>query len=798
MQLSTSPTFDSIKATLSGACFCVLTSLCFGQTEPILRFAATANPYVQATGPRMNFTRVINDINALNTSSYPISLVTIAGEISGDLSIDSPPLTVDQEFENFLAQANQLEMPWKPAYGDHDDVLVNVGGMFRQRSTKYTQWTGFPEYYSFTVEGVKFIILSTLSRDMGGAPLGLDQYTWLQQELASATSASHVIVMSAEHGSGTGLDMSWRFQTAGNGTPDETYDLFEDEKIAMWLVGSSGESGRGFSAVRERNYVRVRTEALFSRAQYALIEVYADRLVISERDALTNTTRMVSTWPYNRAAGTLSAYPNTEADADIQVTAGSLVRLSGYRSRGLVGGTQTFTWSQISGPETVQLRPGARRTESWFFAKTPGTYLFRLTGTQAGLTSTDDLTVTVSSGPETTDIKTFTDIIASQDVWVNSDTSDDNAVQANGTASRLHFQKGDTSEVREAFLQFATPTTPFTRARLSLVVADTATGKWNVDPAQLQLHLLANDAWSETAMSWNNRPTGAGTLLGTQVVSHSMIVAPCPLLDITSTVQSQTDGLLTIRVRNAEVGPHKLAAIVSRDNAPWAPTIQLEVSKPRIVLSKNRALAEVGTPLPLAWHPRGGTSFNWSRVSGPASVVFTSDGTTAEGSALGHASFSQPGDYTLRASVTIDSEAVTEQHVVTVLPAGTDADADGLNDAWEYRHFGTTTAVGAASSDTDGDGLSLAMEQSLGTDPLRHDFSSASVLDGPPFVYRYSRSRSLGISPPAPRWSHDLSTWHAITSAPRVISQTPWSELVEVDLPAPLNGKLFCHLQIWQ
>jgi hypothetical protein len=61
MQLSTSPTFDSIKATLSGTCFCVLTSLCFGQTEPILRFAATANPYVQATGPRMNFTQLLSD-----------------------------------------------------------------------------------------------------------------------------------------------------------------------------------------------------------------------------------------------------------------------------------------------------------------------------------------------------------------------------------------------------------------------------------------------------------------------------------------------------------------------------------------------------------------------------------------------------------------------------------------------------------------------------------------------------------------------------------------------------------------
>ena len=49
------------------------------------------------------------------------------------------------------------------------------------------------------------------------------------------------------------------------------------------------------------------------------------------------------------------------------------------------------------------------------------------------------------------------------------------------------------------------------------------------------------------------------------------------------------------------------------------------------------------------------------------------------------------------------------------LPAGSDADANGLPDAWETQHFGATGA--SASADADADGTTNLMEYLAGTDP---------------------------------------------------------------------------------
>ena len=48
-----------------------------------------------------------------------------------------------------------------------------------------------------------------------------------------------------------------------------------------------------------------------------------------------------------------------------------------------------------------------------------------------------------------------------------------------------------------------------------------------------------------------------------------------------------------------------------------------------------------------------------------------------------------------------------------------DADADGLDDAWERRHFGGLAAL--ATEDPDGDGASNLRESLMGTDPGRDE-----------------------------------------------------------------------------
>jgi len=49
------------------------------------------------------------------------------------------------------------------------------------------------------------------------------------------------------------------------------------------------------------------------------------------------------------------------------------------------------------------------------------------------------------------------------------------------------------------------------------------------------------------------------------------------------------------------------------------------------------------------------------------------------------------------------------------IPAGSDADGDGLPDAWETQNFGATGA--SASADVDGDGTTNLMEYLADTDP---------------------------------------------------------------------------------
>ncbi len=57
----------------------------------------------------------------------------------------------------------------------------------------------------------------------------------------------------------------------------------------------------------------------------------------------------------------------------------------------------------------------------------------------------------------------------------------------------------------------------------------------------------------------------------------------------------------------------------------------------------------------------------------------------------------------------------------------TDADGDGLNDAWELAHFGSLSRNGAA--DADGDGLTDIRESLVGTDPLVADTDGDGKMD---------------------------------------------------------------------
>jgi hypothetical protein len=67
--------------------------------------------------------------------------------------------------------------------------------------------------------------------------------------------------------------------------------------------------------------------------------------------------------------------------------------------------------------------------------------------------------------------------------------------------------------------------------------------------ATLSYERIADDSWSETAMTWNNRPTGPGTLAAS---ASGYVVGQQIEVDVTNTAKSEAvgDGILSLRVSN--------------------------------------------------------------------------------------------------------------------------------------------------------------------------------------------------------------------------------------------------------
>jgi len=83
------------------------------------------------------------------------------------------------------------------------------------------------------------------------------------------------------------------------------------------------------------------------------------------------------------------------------------------------------------------------------------------------------------------------------------------------------------------------------------------------------------------------------------------------------------------------------------------------------------------------------------------------------------------------------------------IPAGSDADANGLPDAWEMQHFGATGAI--TTADADGDGTTNLMEYLAATDP-QWDFRISPLLARG--VWQAHSHRADRLRPKLPRVGH--------------------------------------------
>ncbi|MES2923304.1 MAG: glycoside hydrolase family 98 domain-containing protein [Verrucomicrobiota bacterium] len=100
--------------------------------------------------------------------------------------------------------------------------------------------------------------------------------------------------------------------------------------------------------------------------------------------------------------------------------------------------------------------------------------------------------------------------------------------------------------------------------------------------AILTYERFADDTWSETAMNWNNRPTGTGTLaasMGGYLVGQQIAV------DVTNAAKSEAagDGILSLRISNPNTG-NNFVGFHARESATAAfrPVLEYTISVPTV------------------------------------------------------------------------------------------------------------------------------------------------------------------------------------------------------------------------
>ncbi|MCW3814367.1 DNRLRE domain-containing protein [Micromonospora sp. DR5-3] len=139
-----------------------------------------------------------------------------------------------------------------------------------------------------------------------------------------------------------------------------------------------------------------------------------------------------------------------------------------------------------------------------------------------------------------------------------------------GTYADTNFGPATALEVKDApnaadpnvdrltYLKAGLPGVPASSARLHLHVSSVAPG---AGPVPIAVRVLTDDSWSESTITWNNRPTAGATLLGTLQVTAPGWYA----IDVTSAVNSNlNDGQISFRLGDDSVAD-RLVVIDSRE-----------------------------------------------------------------------------------------------------------------------------------------------------------------------------------------------------------------------------------------
>jgi hypothetical protein len=216
----------------------------------------------------------------------------------------------------------------------------------------------------------------------------------------------------------------------------------------------------------------------------------------------------------------------------------------------------TVSWQIESMPAGAGATAAAADSLTPAFAVSqPGTYGFALLVTRAGRVATGTCAVEVLAPLQP---NPFADLVAQADAYVRDGTY---AAQNFGTETTILVKNDNSTNVRrEGFLRFDLtdrPTWPVARVEAVLNFISTDRN------ATLETSLLADDNWSETGITWNNRPSTATTVFPTWTPPAGGPIA----LDLTAAVLAEAagDGLFSLRHRVVAQSGSSVYSFASRE-----------------------------------------------------------------------------------------------------------------------------------------------------------------------------------------------------------------------------------------
>ena len=396
-----------------------------------------------------------------------------------------------------------------------------------------------------------------------------------------------------------------------------------------------------------------------------------------------------------------------------------------------------ISWTMLSGPGVVEFQDASTAVTTATFTEV-GTYSLRLTGNDSQLANIDDVTIKVLPPNEAPVVSAGDDIEIRlpQKASLTGAVSDDN--QPAGTLALAWTKVSGPGTVTFANAKAAVTTATFNQPGayvLRLTVSDShlsssdevsilvkaANQPPSVNAGADQTITLPDTATLNAAVSDDGVPEGSAVTIAWSKVSGPGVVIFSNATEAATTASFSDAGAYVLRATASDSASSKTddIKITVLPNPINLPPVVNAGADQAITLPAQAALSGTAGD---DKKPAGSVlTVAWSKVSGPGNVTFTKPNAVATA-----ATFSTPGEYTLRFTAS-DSELTSADDVmVTVLPvnnpptvkAGTDQTVMLPNSA---------SLSGTASDDGQPAGAALITTWSKVSGPGTVEFQDASA-----------------------------------------------------------------------